>query len=154
LFSAHDNCYNDASANLDDQGNEYPKYIQRSFQDIGHAMVAMYVLSTTENYPLVMYPAYDCYGSKNGAGSQSIDHFYASYFMSFIIVVMFGINVLSVPMLYSGLIKHITADAAIGRKLERTALHASFELLDWDDRGYLNIDQFACLVNELRLVCV
>lgn len=116
-------------------------------------MVSMYVLSTTENYPLVMYPAYDCYNTKlNGGqgGTQSIDHFYASYFMSFIIVVMFGINVLSVPMLYSGLLKHITADAAIGRKLERTALHASFELLDWDDRGYLNIDQFACLVNELR----
>lgn len=114
-------------------------------------MVAMYVLSTTENYPLVMYPAYDCLNNRDGdGGTSSLDHFYASYFMSFIIVVMFGINVLSVPMLYSGLIKHITADAAIGRKLERTALHASFELLDWDDRGYLNIDQFACLVNELR----
>ncbi len=44
-------------------------------------------------------------------------------------------KVLTVPMLYSGLIKHITADAAIGRRLERTALHAAFELLDFEDRG-------------------
>ncbi len=57
---------------------------------------------------------------------------------------------LSVPLLYSGLIKHITNDAAIGRRLERTALHAAFELLDVEDRGYLDIDQFACLVRQLR----
>jgi hypothetical protein len=127
-----------------------------AWQDIGHALVAMYVLSTTENYPIVMYPAYDCHpvgGGQGFAGSDKdglLDHMYALFFLSFLVIILFGINVLSVPMLYSGLIKHITADAAIGRRLERTALHAAFELLDVEDRGYIDMDQFACLVRELR----
>jgi hypothetical protein len=118
----------------------------------------MYVLSTTENYPLVMYPAYDCHpagwtenrGRSEGGGNGVLDRMYALFFTSFLIIILFGINVLSVPMLYSGLIKHITADAAIGRRLERTALHAAFELLDVEDRGFIDMDQFACLVRELR----
>lgn len=110
----------------------------------------MYVLTTTEIYPMIMYPAYDCEGAKASRRSNSFSNLYALFFFSFLGLILFGVNVLSVPMLYSGLIKHITADAAIGRRLERTALHAAFELLDVDDRGFLDMDQFACLVKELR----
>jgi len=163
LFSGEINCYSVANQRaratdgaLDD--NEYPPYVVIAFQNIGYALISMYVLSTTENYPMVMYPAYDCHPKRRFTGdinteasdASDFDQFYASFFVSFLVIIMFGINVLSVPMLYSGLLKHIKADAVVGRRLERTALHAAFELLDVEDRGFLTEDQFACLVRELR----
>jgi hypothetical protein len=163
LFSSEINCYSAANqraraadGTVDD--NEYPAYIVNAFQNIGYALISMYVLSSTENYPVVMYPAYDCHpkrrfsadASTETSSTSDFDQFYASFFVSFLVIIMFGINVLSVPMLYSGLLKHIKADAVVGRRLERTALHAAFELLDVEDRGFLTEDQFACLVRELR----
>jgi hypothetical protein len=131
LFAGVDKeCYQSTIPNSDSEGDEYeneeefPRYIKRSFEDLGNALIALYVLSTSENYPLVMYPMYDCHRHSE---EQKL---YSLYFVSFLTIILFGINVLSVPMLYAGLVKHLKADAYAGRILERTALHAAFELLD------------------------
>ena len=110
----------------------------QNFRSFGNAFVVMYVLYTTENYPDIQEPAYE----KN--------KMYSIFFFSFLMIVMFFLGNLAIPTLYRAFKTNHHREALHGRILERTALLAAFQLLDIEKQGYIGVNQFKKVLQEVR----
>lgn len=126
---------------LDDYNTE--QYRFANFHNFGSACIALYVLSTTSNYPYIMTPAYN---SAPGRGSK----FFALYFVFFLVIVMFFLCNLSIPYLFQKFKSSHLREATLGRIIERTNLLAAFQILDVDQKGYIEFSQFYKLVYLMR----
>lgn len=120
-----------------------PEYQYANFDGFGSACIALYVLMTSENYPYIMYPPYD-------SGVKAGSHYYALFYVSFLLIVMFFLANLAVPYLFSTFKKSHVNEALSGRIIERTALLASFQLLDIENRGFIYFDRFIEMAKIVR----
>lgn len=114
-----------------------------NFDDFGKATVLLYVLMTSENFPYIMYPSYDADVSKGS-------HFFALFFVSFLLVIMFFLTNLAVPYLFGSFKKSHVEEALTGRIVERISLLASFQLLDFECKGFIELDRFKQLMRLIR----
>mmetsp|Transcript_19148 Transcript_19148/g.27567 ORF Transcript_19148/g.27567 Transcript_19148/m.27567 type:complete len:1247 (-) Transcript_19148:441-4181(-) len=119
------------------------RYEYANFNSFGKASISLYVLMTSENYPYIMYPAFE---SDVGDGS----HYYALFFVSFLLVVMFFLANLSVPYLFDSFKRSHLNEALSGRIVERMSLLASFQLVDIECKGFINFERFRSLVSHVR----
>ena len=101
----------------------------QNFDNVPNAMMAIYVLFTSENYPDIM------------TTPMKINENYSYFFIIFLLTVMFFLGNLAVPTLYRAFKNNHHKEALRGRILERTALLAAFQLLDFERRGDLDRDR-------------
>jgi hypothetical protein len=114
-----------------------------NFNSFGRATVVLYVLMSSENYPYIMYPAFN---GDVGKGS----HYYALFFVSFLLCVMFFLSNLAVPYLFDSFKKSHVNEALSGRIQERMSLLAAFQLIDIHNTGFITLPQFHDLVKLIR----
>jgi hypothetical protein len=114
-----------------------------NFNSYGKATIVLYVLMSSENYPYIMYPAFN---GKVEKGS----HYYALFFVSFLLCVMFFLSNLAVPYLFDSFKKSHVNEALSGRIQERMSLLAAFQLVDIDNTGFITLPQFHDLVKLIR----
>lgn len=119
------------------------KYEYANFNSFGKASIVLYVLMSSENYPSIMYPAF------NGKVSYG-SHYYALFFVSFLLCVMFFLSNLAVPYLFASFKKSHVNEALSGRIQERMSLLAAFQLIDISNVGYITLSQFHELVQLIR----
>jgi predicted secreted protein len=65
-------------------------------------------------------------------------------------LVMFFLGNLAIPTLYRAFKMNHHREALHGRILERTALLAAFQLLDMEKQGYLGVNQFKKVLQQVR----
>jgi hypothetical protein len=114
-----------------------------NFDDFGKATVSLYVLMTSENFPYIMYPSYEADVSRGS-------HYFAFFFVSFLLVIMFFLTNLAVPYLFGSFKKSHVEEALTGRIVERISLLASFQLLDFECKGFIELDRFKQLMRLVR----
>lgn len=114
-----------------------------NFNSFGRATVALYVLMSSESYPYIMYPAF------NGSVLKG-SRYYALFFVSFLLCVMFFLSNLAVPYLFDSFKKSHVNEALSGRIQERMSLLAAFQLIDIHNSGFITLPQFHDLVKLIR----
>eukprot|EP00753_Platysulcus_tardus_P021763 PLAT9112.2.p1 GENE.PLAT9112.2~~PLAT9112.2.p1 ORF type:complete len:765 (-),score=329.09 PLAT9112.2:70-2364(-) len=120
----------------------YDNGMTENFSDFPHALVAMYVLMTSENFPGILLPYYD-----RGAVSYVI----VAFVLSFVILSLFFVTNL-VVFLYSSYVDYRRRSLLRMRVLERRGLLAAFQLLDINNKGTISFDTWDEFLPYLRKV--
>jgi len=116
------------------------------FDHVGGAILALFVLSTTENYPDVMYPAY------HSAEYQDRDKHWivVVYFGSFLILVLFLIMPLLLAVIYEQWKEVHRRDSTQNRILAYQALIAAYHVLLEDGERRLDMGLWLKLIKALQ----
>ncbi len=145
LFKHQRDIYNE-EAYLSGQG--YPdcdgpcppleSWVFTSFSSYGRALITLFVLLTTENFPEVAHPAY------------MTDHMYQIYFITFWMLGEAFLLQLLLALVFN-VYKELMEDFMLKRLWhERFALHCAFECLDIHRTGHVTLHVFRHVIKAFR----
>jgi hypothetical protein len=109
-----------------------------AFDHVPIASLRMFVLFTTENYPMIALPAW------NDTHSSFI------FYFIFVYAGVFFLTSILLALIVSLYLEYASAQVHDERKKEWKGLMKAFQLLDTDNRGYLCFSQFRELMAALR----
>ncbi len=98
----------------------------------------MLTLLNTFNYPDIMIPA------------AKVSKFYTIYFMFFVAVGLYFVYNLSLAIVYNFYKISAQKEAVISWRNKRTCLLAAFTVLDFEKRGFIDLEQFQNLFRYLK----
>jgi len=110
-----------------------------SFDNFGRAAIAMFVLSTTENYPFVMYPAMDRY-----------PYSAVVFFVSYLMIVFYLVLALFQAALYSEWKQDLNRQLLKNRVETYNALLVAFHVLVDDGSSFMPEKMWCDLVKRLK----
>jgi len=125
-------CFNGQYSNLDDE-------FTGSFDSFGRAALAMFVLSTTENYPMIMYPA------------QAFSPVFATiFFVSYIMIMVYVILQLFQAALYKTWSEELEAQQVKTRVRRYHSLLAAYQVLLDDGDKMMSLSMWEEIVKIIR----
>lgn len=132
------------SADVDDEDDGLGVEFKGGFDTVGRAAWSLFVLSTTENYPFVMYPALDCHHYPFSVPIATV------YFVSFIFIVIYILVTMLLAAFYEAWrIEHNKLFES--EKVNRYhALVAAFHVLACNSQNTLTLNDWRDLVTCLR----
>lgn len=114
-----------------------------NFNNFLNSFLALYVLTTTQNFGALLNPAY----SANPQGSSPL---YFFFFMAFVLIVVLFLAHLALPRVFWVYQKFQRQQAYDSRLLERLALVMTFRCLDPDKRGWVDLSSFRSMLRYAR----
>ena len=111
---------------------------QLYFGTIGDSLTNMFVLLTTANFPDIMMPAY----AEHGA--------WCIFFISYLVICLFFLIHLVTATFYNSFTELASEDTLAQLEIRRQSLELAFQLLDYDETGYLCYFQWSELYMALH----
>ena len=111
------------------------------FASLPAALLSLVVLITTANFPDVMLKAY----SQSHTRSLTF-----VFFASFLLLGLFFVMNMFLAEVCTNYTRQLEAEAALARRERDEALRFAFELVDFNNNGYVSIEDFVKMIRRLQ----